>query len=174
MYPLETGNLRPRELTRELNQLLRRFRQYQTEAEWFSAVLDGAAHFMRQGALFACKDGAAVLRGQINLPLPDRFLLPISAAPAFAAAINSEDPLVVLTTSAEIGETLGAASAGQRAHVFPISNGERVVAVLFAAGTEPVDHDALELIAGMASVVLERKAKASLHTQIERHLGSSS
>jgi hypothetical protein len=171
MYPHEpVGD--PQALTRELNQLLRRLRQYQTEGEWVSAVLDGASRFMRQGALFLLRDGVLILRGQINMALPAQFPITVSSAAAFAAALESKDPLVALRTATEVGLALSA--PGEHAHIVPICNGDRVVALLFAAAGEVSDEDALELVAGMASLVLERQANASRHTQITRHLGSSS
>jgi hypothetical protein len=172
MYPLETGSAPGPELTRELNYLLRRLRQYRTEAEWISAVLDGASRFIRQAAVFTVKDAVLVLRGQVNLALPDQFSFSVSSMAAFAAAVETRDPVTALRTTAEVGERLSAPGPNERAHVLPISNGNRVVAVLFAVDTEPVDGNALELVAGMASIVLERQANASLHAQIGRHLGA--
>jgi hypothetical protein len=171
MDPLESGS-EPQALTRELNQLLRRLRHYQTEGEWASAVLDGASRFMRRGALFLLREGVLTLRGQIHLGLPDALSIAISSAAAFAAAVESRDPLVALRTPSEVGPALSA--PGEHAHIVPICNQERVVALLFAAAGEGSDEDALELVAGMASSVLERQVNASLHTQIARRLGSSS
>jgi hypothetical protein len=45
-------------------------------------------------------------------------------------------------------------------------NGRRVVAILFAADQEYMDVNALELIAGLGSAVLERQANVALHAQI--------
>jgi hypothetical protein len=171
MDPLERGS-EPQALIRELNQLLRRLRHYQTEGEWASAVLDGASRFMRRGALFLLREGVLTLRAQANLGLPHPFSLAISSAAAFAAAVESKDPLVALRTPGEVGQALSA--PGEHAHIVPISNQERVVALLFAAAGEGSDADALELVASMASIVLERQVNASLHTQIGRRLGTSS
>lgn len=171
MYPHEIGGDQ-RALTRELNQILRRLRQYQTEGEWASAVLDGASRFVRKAALFLLRDGVLILRGQINMALPEQVGIALSSAAAFAAAVESRDPLVAMRTASEVGAALSA--PGEHAHIVPICNGERVVALLFAAAGEASDEDALELVAGMASIVLERQANASRHTQIARHLGSNS
>jgi hypothetical protein len=169
----ESGSGRRQQLTRELNHLLRRFRQYQSEAEWVAALLDGASHFSPQAAVFTLKDGTLRLRGQSNLALPDEFSFPISSGGAFASAVESRDPVTALRTPGEVGEHLSAPGPNERAQIIPISNAERVVALLFAAGAEPVDGDALELVAGMAAIVLERQANASRHAQIGRHLGTS-
>jgi hypothetical protein len=174
MYPLESGGAPSQQLTRELNHLLRRFRRYQTEAEWVSALLDGASQFVRQAAVLTLKDGILLVRGQVNLALPDHFSFQVSSTAAFAAAVESRDPVVALRTPGEVSEGLSAPEPNERAHIIPISNGDRVVAVLFAAGAEPVNGNALELVAGMASIVLERQANALLHAQIARHLGTGS
>ncbi|HTU46349.1 MAG TPA: hypothetical protein VMF91_14875 [Bryobacteraceae bacterium] len=174
MYPHESGCDLSQQLTCELNHLLRRFRQYQTEAEWVSALLDGASQFARQAAVLTLKDGVLLVRGQVNLAIPDHFAFPVSSTAAFASAVESKDPVIALRTPGEVSERLSAPEPDERAHIIPISNGDRVVAVLFAAGAEPVNGSALELVAGMASIVLERQANASLHAQIARHLGTSS
>jgi hypothetical protein len=173
MYSPDSGNS-PRQLTRELNQLLRRFRHYRTEAEWISALLDGASQFIQQAAVFTFKDGVLLLRGQINLALPDQFSFPVSSTAAFASALESRDPVIALRTPAEVHSLLSSPQPSERAYILPICNSDRVVALLFAAGREAADGDALELIAGMASMVLERQANASLHAQIARHFGSDS
>lgn len=174
MYPSDSGRAARDQLTYELNRLLRRMRQYRSEAEWVSALLDGVSEFVYQAAVFAVRDGVAELRGQVNLTLPDDASFPMPSTPAFAAAVESKEPVIALRTPGEVSSFLSAAEPGERAHILPISNGNRVVALLFAADSNPVDGNAIELIAGMASIVLERQANASLHAQIARHLGTSS
>lgn len=151
------------ELTQELNQLLRRFRRYQSENEWVSTLLDASAHFTQQAAVFAVLDGRVESRGQVNLPAAEGLSVPLSSAGAIRSAIESKDPVTALRSAGEVGEVLK--SEGERAHLFPVTNGNRVVAILFASG-EPTDANALELIAGLASIVLERRLNASLHAQI--------
>jgi hypothetical protein len=175
MHPRGSERTGRRHLAHELNQLLRRLRQYRTEAEWVAALLDGAGLFAGQAAVFALKDGVLTLRGQSNLAIAaGASSFAISSAAAFAAAADSRDPVIALRTASEVGEALQAAEPGGRGYVVPISNGDRVVALLFAAMEGAADGDGLELVAGIASVVLERQANASLHAQIGRHLGSSS
>lgn len=174
IHPLESSSAPRPQLTRELNHLLRRFRQYRTEAEWVAALLDGVAHFSPQAAVFTLQDGVLLLRGQLNLALPDEFSFPISSGAAFASAVESRDPVIALRTPGEVGERLSAPEPNARAQIIPISNAERVAALLFSAGAERVDGNALELVAGMAAIVLERQANASRHAQIARHFGTSS
>lgn len=158
-----------RQLVRDLNQFLRRLRLYETEAGWVSALLDGASHFARQVAVFTIEGDRLRLRGSSGLNIPAELIFPVRSAGAFQAAIASRDPVIALRTAAEISEPLSAAEPGERAHLIPILNASRAVAVLFAAGaadSDSVDVNALELLAGMASLVLERHSNLSLHAQI--------
>lgn len=154
------------QITNELNQCLRRLRRYQTEGEWVSAVLDTTSRFVQQIAIFALNDGVLTLRGQHKLNLPEKLTFAVGAAGAFASAIETKDPVVALRIPSEVTEALSVSEAEERAHVFPISNGNRVVAILFAADQDYMDVNALEVIAGLASAVLERRSNTSLHAQI--------
>jgi hypothetical protein len=154
------------QVTNELNELFRRLRQYQTEGEWRSAILDGATRFVRQVALFTCQDGVLNLRGQRNLNLAENLSFSAGAAAAFENVISSKDTLVALRTASEVGEALSSPDLEERAHIVPILNGPRVVALLFAVGESDLDLNAIELVAGLASTVLERQSNALLHTQI--------
>ena len=154
------------ETVHELNQFLRRLRQYQTEGEWVASLLDGASHFVHEAALLSIRDDALRLRGQRNLNLPEDLTFPVRSAAAFATAIDSKDPVIALRTPAEVTEPFSRSEPGGRAHIIPIVNGTRAVAVLFAADGDRVDVNALELVAGMASIVLERQSNQSLHAKI--------
>lgn len=153
-------------LTHELNQLLRRFRQYETEAEWVRVLLDAASRFAGQTAVFTLKNGVASLAGEVNFSLSEGLSFPLKSAAAFLSAAESKDPVTALRTSSEVGEALSTADSQDRAHIFPVINDGRTVALLFAADSADGKDDALELIAGMASLVLERKSNTLLHSQI--------
>jgi hypothetical protein len=71
-----------------------------------------------------------------------------------------------LRTPTEVTEALSTTNSGERAHLFPITNDSRLAAVLFASGSEDTDVNALELISGIASSVLERQSNTQLHSQI--------
>ncbi|MGH9619544.1 MAG: hypothetical protein ACRD45_07510, partial [Bryobacteraceae bacterium] len=154
------------QITHQLNQTFRRLHAYEDEAAWIAGILDGVGQFSGQTAIFSLKDGVLRLRLQRNLDLPADFSLPASAAGAFAGAIESKDPVIALRTAAEVSEALSSAEKGARAHIIPVLNGSRVAAIVFAASRDYTDVNALELIAGMASAVLERQANTSLHAQI--------
>ena len=121
---------------------------------------------MPQVAVFGLKDGVLSLRGQHNLALGEQLSFPAASAGAFANAVATKDPVIALRTVSEVGEALSAHDKSERACVVPIANETRVVAFLFAADREQMDVNALELIAGIASAVLERRSNYSLHTQV--------
>jgi hypothetical protein len=154
------------ELLRALNAHFRRFRSYQNESDWVQTTLDAAAPYAEQVALFSLNHNTLLLRGQVPLGmLPEPCSFAVSEAGAFASAIESKDPVTALRTTSEVSALLSEGHAAERAHLFPISNAERVSAVLFASDAGS-DMNALELMAGLASSVLERKANVALHAQI--------
>jgi hypothetical protein len=153
------------EQLQKLNQLFRRFRAYQTETDWVQTTLDAAADYAHQIAVFSVGNGTLELRGQSPAgTFPDELSFPLTDAAAFATAIESKDPVTALRNPGEVSAAL-AQGAGERAHVFPITNGDRVSAILFASDAGS-DMNGLELVAGLASSVLERKANQALHAQI--------
>ena len=152
--------------TNELNQLLRRFRNYQNEAEWISVLLDGTARFAKQAAIFSVQNDECRLRAQVNLSLPSELSFPVKSAGAFASAVETHDPVIALRTASEVTSHLSSTDRAERAHIVPVMNRKRTVAVVFAADQEYMDVNALELIAGLASTVLERELNTALHAQI--------
>lgn len=150
----------------DLNQIFRRLRQYENEEQWIAALLDGASSFAAQLAIFTYSAGDLRLRAQLNLNLPDQEQFPVSSAHAFAAVMESSDPLIALRAASEVGPLLSSIDSSARAHLFPIANAGRTVAILFAVENESLDLNGLELIAGMASAVIERRSNLSLHSQI--------
>ena len=162
----ESGESARAALARDLNQLLRRLQAYNSEAEWSTAVLDGASHFASQSALFSFRDGRLRLLGERNLEVSPDAEFPAASTGAFSNAIGAKEPVISLRTISEVGEALASPVRAQRAHILPILNGPRVVAVLFSSGEPSPDANALELIGGMASIVLERRSNNTLHMQI--------
>jgi hypothetical protein len=153
-----------------LNQLLRRFRQYQNEAEWLQVLLDGALLFAKQVAIFSLEDYVVRLRMQGNLELPANFSFRLPQARAFASACDLKDPVTALRTPSEVTARLSDSRMGETAHLFPIMNASRVAAVLFAATglneNRTPDMNGLELVCGVAGSMLERQANQTLHAQI--------
>ncbi len=110
------------QVTNELNQILRRLRQYETEAEWVSAVLDGASRFVQQVAIFDVNNAVLTLRGQRKLSLAEHLSFPAASAAAFATVIETQDSVIALRTPGEVTESLSSPDAGARAHVIPVMN----------------------------------------------------
>jgi hypothetical protein len=154
------------QVVNQLNELLRRFRQYGGEKDWVRLVLEGAGIFSRQVALFSLEGGQVRLRGQTNLDLPESLSFPCAQGMAFEAARASADAVIALRTAPEVTESLSDINQGSRAHLFPISNSARVAAILFAVVGPETNAQALELIAGLASCALERHTNAWQHSQI--------
>ena len=163
------------ELTNDFNQLLRRLRQYREEGEWFSTLIESVGRFVPEAAIFDVipppagdrKASASLrLRSQAGLRLEPQLTFAADSGAAFSSTIYSRDPVVTLRSAAEVTDALVSSDSAARAHVIPLLNGDRVVAVLFAAGTEYTDLNALELISGIASVILERGSNRDLHMRI--------
>jgi len=152
------------EQLQQLNQIFRRFRAYQTETDWVHATLDAAGRYSNYVAVFSIVGDTLKLRGQTPAGLLEEDLaFPLSAAAAFASAIESKDPVTAMRTASEVSRPLS--HPAERAHLFPITNGDRVSAILFASDSAS-DMNGLELVAGIASSLLERKANTALHAQI--------
>jgi len=147
----------------ELNQLFLRFRQYEKEADWVRLVMEGAGGYAGQVALFVVQGDGLELRGSVNLNLGAYLRLEAKRVAAFEAVLRSKEVVTALRANGEVGAQLS--STGELAHLFPILNGSRVAAILFAAGEE-AQIDVLELVSNMASSALERRGNSGKHTQI--------
>ena len=154
------------QITAELNQVCRRLRQYENEGQWLAALRDGVALGAGRFAIFSLKYEMLQLRSEQSLELPAGAQIPIATAKAFAAAVEARDPLVTLRTRAEVGEILSSGEQAARAHLFPIVNARRVVAMAFVAEDDSLDVNAMELVTGVAGAALERESNRALHAQI--------
>ena len=152
--------------TDELNQTARRLHQYRVESDWNDAVLDGAARFASEVALFTFEDGMFLLKGTRNLVLSPNLRIPAGDANAFRSTLDTGETNVVLCTTNEVSSAISAAVSAGRAFVVPISNGSRRVALLFGTANQQADTNALELIAHIASAALECHSQTAGHIQI--------
>ena len=127
--------------------------------ELAAALLDSAARFAAFVALFRLDGGSArgeAARGiQPESESAFRTLdIALTDAPAIAAAVESLDPVVSVTTPGELSAPLsrfcGSGPHG-RAFLFPLAPRGRASALLIAWGS--VDPSALELLAQTASAV---------------------
>ena len=138
-----------------LNRAVRLIRQAGGLEELAATLLDAAGAFAESVALFRL-DGD-VARGEGSRGTPPEIdvcvaEVSLAEAPALAAAVESRDPVVAVTTPAEVSARLvdlWGHPADGRAFIFPLAARERVVALLYAWGA--VECAALELAAQVAA-----------------------
>ena len=153
-------------VSEDLNQTSRRLKQYHVESDWYDAVLDGAARFTPETALFAVEGDTFILKGARGLALPPGLVISAAQGAAFRNALDSREVVVALATANEVSEPVASSVPVDRALLFPVSNGARVSALLFCVARDGADANALELIVNMASSVLERHSGGPAHLQI--------
>ncbi|MBE7157452.1 MAG: hypothetical protein INR62_03290 [Rhodospirillales bacterium] len=141
-------------VTESLNEILRRLQQYQTEADWASAVLDGALCFCERCAVFRLQGTELRLVAERHLEQSSIPPFPLAEAKAFSTAAQFLEGNVTLRLASEVGERLSSPERMDRAHVLPIVRGKKVRAFLYVEDQEEVQASGLELVAGMASLAL--------------------
>jgi hypothetical protein len=148
-----------RELADQLNQSVRRIRHSQSLDELTATLLDAAMAFAAGAAIFRIADGAAhgdKIRGAAPEEA-DAFTvleIPLSAAPALAGAVDTRDPVIAVTTAAEVSArliSLAAHPADGRAYIYPLVVKDRVPVLLYSWGA--VQTAALEMLAQVAAAV---------------------
>ncbi|MBZ5726837.1 MAG: hypothetical protein LAP87_17805 [Acidobacteriia bacterium] len=142
-----------------LNQAVRRMRLADSAEELGATLLDAAAAFSGNAALFRVE--GETVRGEGIRGVPEQaaeafrtLAIPLPAAAALAHAVESRDPVVAITTAAEVSaEMMDVAghSAEGRVSVFPVVAADRVVALVYAWGD--VQTSAVELLAQVAGAV---------------------
>jgi len=148
-----------RELSDQLNQSVRRLRQADSLDQLAATLMDAAAVFAAGAAIFRIAGSAA--RGEKIRGVPQAAAqafgsldLPLSSAPALAGAVESRDPVIAVTSAAEVSPqlvALAAHAADGRAFIFPLVVKNQVPAVLYCWG--PVQGAALEMLAQVAAAV---------------------
>ena len=148
-----------RELSDQLNQSVRRLRQAGSLDQLVATLLDAAATFTAGAAIFRIAGPAAKgerIRG-VSKEARQGFgsiEIPLSSAPALAGAVETRDPVIAVTTAAEVSPQLvafAAHPADGRAFIVPLVLKDRVPAVLYCWG--PVQGAALEMLAQVAAAV---------------------
>lgn len=156
------ASLARREMSDQMSLAVRRLRQFESEAQWCMALLDGAIGFCSRTALFHAGTQAFRFladRGpEPSGPRPD-VEIPIEAAPALFGAIESADTVVTIRVASEISEPVAnyfGEDPNQRVHIFPVATSTRIVALLYAEpGERALDTGALELLSTVAGALLE-------------------
>ncbi len=158
--------------TNELNQIVRRLKNSESESDLVDALLDGTALFAAQVALFAVDAGNLRALGGRRIDLAPDQVFPLSSVAAFANAVESKDTVVTMRSPAEVSEILSSGDQPQRAYLIPTLNRNRVAAVLFASADDRTDLNGLELLSAFSSAMLEgirRKAAVNQNAQAEKH-----
>jgi hypothetical protein len=148
-----------RELADQLNQSVRRIRQSGSLEELSATLLDAAMAFASGAAIFRIDGEHAhgeVIRGVAadEAAAFSSLEIPLSAAPALAGAVESRDPVIAITTAAEVSARLIALTshpADGRAYIYPLVEKGDVPVLLYCWGT--VQGAALEMLAQFAAAV---------------------
>jgi hypothetical protein len=148
-----------------LNQSVRRLRQASGFAEVAAVLCDACAPFCNDCAVFHVDNNIVTgeRRRATDRPTTAGFREVHFAAPAaaaFAAAIESREPVVAICSAAEISSALldlFGHAADDKAHLFPLTVDGTAAAILYTAGA--VESAALELLAQGAAIVLEARRK---------------
>jgi hypothetical protein len=161
-----TGN--GRDISGRLNQAARRIRVFENEDQWCRAFVDATEGFCGSAALFIVNRGVLQLQCSRGIGRGSKVdNIPLDAAPAFAAAVESRDTIVALRTRGELSEAIAdlvVESVQDRFYLFPICGRGRVLAILYAASE--IDPNALELLSTLASAVLENQASTPDRSQL--------
>lgn len=152
-------------LAEHLNQAVRRLRQAAGFSEMAAILGDASQPFATTCAVFHASEGdigGEHLRGAAAETAArfDALRFPASEAAAFAAAIESREPVVALCSPAEISPAVAewfAPAPGDKAHLFPLTVDQTVVAVLYASGA--VESAPLELLTQAAAAILEARQR---------------
>lgn len=145
-----------RETAERLNLASRRVREFSTEQQWTQALADSTAGFCERAAVFLVNNARLELRAGRNLDSDTLGPVELAAAPAFAGAVDTKDPVVALRTRGELSEPIAelfGESPESRFALYPLVKRGRVAAILYADGT--LEPGALELLASFASTVLD-------------------
>jgi hypothetical protein len=140
----ESARVRARqEQAEQLNQAVRRLRMAPDADEVCATLVDAASHLASGAILLRVAEGAAA---------SDRIHVPLSDAPALAAAAQSQDPVIAAATAGEVSGPLVellAHSPNTRVAIFPVPVGAAAAALLYCWGE--VQVAAMELLAQAAS-----------------------
>src|SRR5713226_8515901 len=129
-----------RALAEELNQSVRRLRQASSADDLYSVLLDVTIPFCDQAAIFSIHAKVARaerMRRPVEVPAGENaeaaslpaLEFPVSDAAAFSTAIDTRDPVVAMSTPAEVSEALVSLfghKPDERVYLFPLVANETV------------------------------------------------
>jgi hypothetical protein len=148
-----------REMADRLNQATRRLRHFENEEHWSQSLIQSTDGLCQRAALFVVNQGNLEFRAGRNLDKLEGDPIALTAAPAFASAVETKDTVIAMRTRGELSEriaTLTGEDARGRCYLLPLQTRERVAAILYADSLEgPVEASALELLATLGGSVLD-------------------
>jgi hypothetical protein len=146
-----------RELIQMLNQVTRRLRNFEDERQWSQTLVDATRGFASRAVVLLVRDGKLHLEAGRNFDAAGPAdPVPLDAAPAFAAAIETRDTLIALRMRSELSPALAdyLGEGPEKCCLIPVVARQDVQAVLYADGPE-IDVEALELLTATAGAVLD-------------------
>jgi hypothetical protein len=154
-----------RRTTERLNRALRRLRTHEDRGAWVSALLDGTEGLSRRAVLFAVE--GRTLRGVDARGFENREALlatgiELAAAPAFASAVETREPVVAAVCAAELSAAVAEAAGGApgaRGCLFAVIARDRAIAVLYC-DEDGIDRNGIEALAMAAGTALEARPEA--------------
>ena len=156
-----------RALAEELNQAVRRLRQTKDAEELYSVLLDVTAAFAEQAAVFSIHENQAraermrrpaqvrAADGVASASLPP-LAFPVSQAAAFSTVLDTRDPVVAMSTPAEVSPAvvgLFGHKPDERVYLFPLAAGGTVAGIFYAATR--VQAPLLEMMTEVAGLRLQ-------------------
>jgi len=154
-----------RVVAEELNQAVRRLRQAADSDELYAVLLDVTTPFCEQAAVFSIHErvaraerirrSAEVHDGENGAASLPAFEFPVSQAAAFSTAIDTRDPVIAMSTPAEVSGQLVSLFGhrpDERVCLFPLHGGGESTALLYAAGE--LHAPLLELLSEVAGLQL--------------------
>lgn len=155
-----------RDVSGRLNQAVRRLRNAANEHQWEAALIEATQGFCDRAAIFKIIAGTLRFQAARNVSGASEDV-PLSAAPAFASAVESKDTVIAMRTAGEMSERIAkllGADNCRKFHLFPIVAHNRVTTLLYAdAADRPVDAAALELLTTVAGAVYPFPAADLIH-----------
>ncbi len=161
-----------RAMAEELNQAVRRLRQAAGADEVYSVLLDITAPFCEQAVVFSIHDQQVraermrrpapvqAVDGAASASLPP-LAFPVSEAAAFTTVLDTRDPVVAMSTPAEVSTALVGLfghKPDERVYLFPLADGGRVAGIFYAASR--VQAPFVELLAEVAGLRLQTLTQA--------------
>lgn len=156
-----------RAMAEELNQAVRRLRQAGDADDVYSVLLDVTAPFCEQAVVFSIHD-KQVRAERMRRPAPGHAVdgagsaslpplaFPVSDAAAFTTVLDTRDPVVAMSTPAEVSPALVGLfghKPDERVYLFPLADGGRVAGIFYAASR--VQAPFVELLAEVAGLRLQ-------------------